>query len=274
MKIASVARNQKAACAEASKHQCDREIEKSDSVGRHILQWAQQSLSHSSPTPLQMIQEKSEGVRTKECRIDPQEFHAYAAEGSQPLSALFTRHVNHFDVLLLFIELMKLSLKGREQERQDRMVERELQLEHIQNLVDNYKQQGQWMLFSSIGGGVLSIVSGISPIIGHMKGDWILGHLSKTFSSLKDVEKDTFFKGISQMTAAMAEMQKNTGTIQNTFADSSRVYDQHMAEMHKADWEEDTRTMDELKDQWKNMENFIHQSLQMHHEAIRQLYSI
>lgn len=205
--------------------------------------------------------------------LDPEEVIAYAAEESKLLSELFNMRVNHFDVLVLFIEVMKLSLKGREQERMSRMQERELQLQHIQNMVDNFKQQGKWMLFSNLGSGILAIASGLSPIVGHIKGKWILDKLSGVFSSLQTMEKDKFFKGVTKMTFAMSEMYKSTGQIQNTFAESSRTYDQHMAEIRKTDWEEDTRTMDELKDQWKSMENFLHQSLQMYHDAIRQLYN-
>jgi len=205
--------------------------------------------------------------------LDPEEVLTYAAEESTLLSELFNLRVNHFDVLTLFIEVLKLSLKGREQDRISRMRERELQLEHIQNMVDNFKQQGKWMLFSNLGSGVLAIVSGVSPILGHMKGDWILDKLSGVFSSLQDMEKDKFFKGVTKMTFAMSEMYKSTGQIQNTFAESSRTYDQHMAEIRKTDWEEDTRSMEELKDQWKNIENFLHQSLQTYHDAVRQLYS-
>lgn len=205
--------------------------------------------------------------------IDPEEFIEFANQESKLLSELLNMRVNHFDVLVLFIEVMKLSLKGREEERKSRMVERELQLQHIQNMVDNFKQQGKWMLFSNLGSGVLSIVSGISPIVGHLKGDWILDKLSNITSKFNGMKTDQFFKGVTKTTFAMSEMYKSTGQIQNTFAESSRTYDQHMAEMRKTDWEEDTRAMDELKDQWKNMENFLHQSLQMYHDAIRQLYS-
>ncbi|MCC5832831.1 MAG: hypothetical protein JJU12_07310 [Chlamydiales bacterium] len=214
---------------------------------------------------------KVEAVEKK--GLNPEEVLAYAADESRLLTELLNMRVNHFDVLVLFIEVMKISLKGREQERKSRMQERELQLQHIQNMVDNFKQQGKWMLFSNLGAGVLAIASGLSPIVGHMKGDWIRDKLGGIFSSLQEMEKDKFFEGVTKMTFAMSEMYKSTGQIQNTFAESGRTYDQHMAEIRKTDWEEETRTMDELKEMWKNMESFLHQSLQMHHDAIRQLYS-
>lgn len=216
---------------------------------------------------------KITGVEKK--GIDPEEFIAYASSESKLLSELLNMRVSQFDVLVLFLEVMKLSLKGREQERSSRMEERRLQLEHMQNMVDNLKQQGKWMLFANLGAGVLSIVSGVAPIAGHMKGNWILDKVKMIpfMSSLQDVGKDKFFKGVTKITFAMSEMQKSTGQIQNTFAESSRTFDQHMTDIHKTDWEENTRTMDELKDEWKGIESFLHQTLQMYHDATRQLYN-
>ena len=75
------------------------------------------------------------------------------------------------------------------------------------------------------------------------------------------------------MTFAMSEMSKSTGQIHNTFAEGNRTFDQHMSDLHKTDWDENTRTMDEIKDSWKGIENFLYQSLQMYHDAIRQLYN-
>ena len=133
------------------------------------------------------------------------------------------------------------------------------------------------MFSANLVAGVLSIVSGAAPIIGHLKGEWILDKLSSVFSRFQGMNTESgrkqFFKSVTKITFAMSEMQKSTGQIQNTFAESANTYDRHMAEIRKSDWEEDTRTMDELKDMWKNMEQFLHSSLQMQHDAIRQLYN-
>jgi len=201
------------------------------------------------------------------------EIISYAAQESSILSQLFDMRVSQFDVLILFVEIMKLELKGREQERIGRQSEREMQIRHMQNVVDNYKEQGKWQFFSSIGSGVLSIVSGICPILGHVKGDFIIEKLGSVFSSLRDIDSHKFFKSITSVTHSLSEMQKNTGQIQNTYAESNRSYDQHMSDLFRTDWEESTRTMEEIKDSWKGIENFIYQSLQMYHDAIRQLYN-
>jgi|GEM_PF-3471577 len=199
-------------------------------------------------------------------------FDNYAIQDSI-LSEIFKMRISQFDVLLLFLEILKLEIKGREQERIARKQERELQILHMQNVVNNYKSAGKWQMFSSLGSGVLAIVSGACPIIGHMKGDWIIQKLGSVFSSMRDMKKDQFFKGITKITFAMSEMYKSTGQIHTTFSDGSRTYHQHMSDLHRTDWEENTRTMEEIKDNWKGIENFLYQTLQMQHETIRQLYS-
>ena len=126
---------------------------------------------------------------------------------------------------------------------------------------------------SSIGSGILSIFSGICPIAGHMKGDWIKEKLGGVFSSMRNIPTDTLFKGITKVTFAMGEMYKSTGQIHNTFAEGHRTFDDFMKEDNRTKADERTRTLEESKDSWKGYENCLHQILQMEHEAIRQLYS-
>ena len=200
------------------------------------------------------------------------ELTSYAVEASI-LSEILNMRVSQFDVLILFIEIMKIEIRGREQERLARRQERELQLIHMQNIVENYKSQAQFTMTSSLGAGVLAIISGACPVISHLGGGWIIQKLGSIYSGFRDMKKDQFFKSAAKITFAMSEMQKNVGQIHNTFAEGTRTYDQHMSDLHRADWDENTRAMEEIKDSWKGIENFLYQSLQMYHEAVRQLYS-
>ncbi len=209
--------------------------------------------------------------------IDLDGFITYAAEESTLLSELFNMRVSHFDILLLFIEVMKLSLKGREQERISRMQERKLQLEHMQSVVDNFKQLGNMMKWTSLTSGCLAIFSGLCPILGHLKGKWILdklgsiGGMFSKFGDMKDTAKA--FKSGAKIAFAMSEMTKSTGEIQRTMAESSRTYFQEMKQIHATDGEENTRTMEAIKEDWKNIERFLLEALQMYHNAVRQLYN-
>ena len=201
-----------------------------------------------------------------------QKFVNYAAEESI-LSEIFKMRISQFDVLILFIEILKLEIKGKEQEKIARQQEREFQIIHMQKMVDNYKSQSNWTMITSLGSGILSIVSGLCPIVGHIKGQEILQGLGTIFEGIRDMKKDQLFKSIGKLTSTMAEMQKNTGQIHNTFAEGNRTFDQHMSDLYRSDYEERNRTIDEIKDHWKGIENFLYQTLQMYHDAIRQLYN-
>lgn len=201
------------------------------------------------------------------------EFDKYAMEESI-LSQILNMRVSHLDVLSIFIEILKLEIRSREQERISRMQERELQLLHMENIIENYKSQGRFLLFANLGAGVLGIASGASPIVGHVGGKWILDKLSGVFSSLQNANKNQFFKSVRDMTHAMSEMQRSTGQIQQSFAESERTRDEHMSTIHRTDYDENTRTLEEIKDFWKNIENFLFETLRMIHEAIRQLYNM
>ena len=215
-----------------------------------------------------------------EYRSDPisarefvKEFDTYASEESI-LSQIFKMRVSQFDVLILFIEIMKLDLKNRELQKLARRGEREMQLMHMQKVVENYKGQANYQLFSSLGSGVLAIVSGVAPVLGYTPaGDWLIEKLGGLISSLRDMEKDKIIKMATKVTFTLSEMYKSTGQIQNTFSEGHRTFDQHMSELYRADWDESTRTMDEIKDNWKGIENFLYQTLQMYHDSIRSLYN-
>lgn len=224
----------------------------------------------------QQDKEESSKEEKSSIKIDSEyicQFTNYATENSI-ISDILKMRVSQLDVLVLFLEILKLEIKGREQERITRREERELQLLHMQKVVDNYKDQGKWTMMTSIGSGVLGIISGICPVLGHMKGDWILQKLGTFFESMRDMKKDQLFKSLTKLTFTMSEMQKSVGQIHNSYSEGNRTYDQQMSDLYRSDWEERTRSIDEIKDSWKGIENFLYQALQMQHEAIRQLYNI
>ncbi|MEZ5314850.1 MAG: hypothetical protein R3E91_01375 [Chlamydiales bacterium] len=204
--------------------------------------------------------------------LHSKEVLTYLSQESKLFSELYKMRVSHFDILLLFIKVIELSLKGREQERHARMEERRLQISHIRNMVNEFKKEAQYSLYANLGAGFLAFGSGLCPILGHMKGDTIINTLSHAFSSLRGIEKDKFIEGVTKMTFSMSEMSKGMGQVQTTFAAGSRNFSQCMSDIHKADWEEYTRSMDELKDYFKNCESFIYETLRSNHDVIKHLY--
>ncbi len=189
------------------------------------------------------------------------------------LSQHFGYRVSPVAVLILFFDCLKLMIKSREQEKFFRRDEREQMIAQMQKVVDNFKTQAKWVLTSSLGSGVLMIVSGAAPIAGHTSGDFILGKLQGIFSPLKGMEKDLFFKNVAKMTYAMGEMYKSTGQIQNTFSEGDRNKAQHLNDMARLDSEECTRTLEEIMQEWRAIENFLNHQLQTDHETVRALYN-
>ncbi|MFZ0566329.1 MAG: hypothetical protein WAM28_09115 [Chlamydiales bacterium] len=191
------------------------------------------------------------------------------------LSKFSTRRTSHFDVLLLFIEILKLSIKSRREERIARLQEHALQLEHMENVVMSYKTEGKGLYLTGVGSLVFGIASGAIPIAGYIQGESILSVLSQAISSLGGMnpqQQADFFDKLGKITFTMSEAQKTTGNIQSAFTQGDRYYDERRGDLHKTEGEESTRTIDEIKDSWRGIEQFLYQTLQMYHDAARQLY--
>lgn len=212
-------------------------------------------------------------VSTQALQIS-EELTRYAQSEATFLSEIFNMRVTQFDVLVLFTEILKLTLKSKEQEKIARRQERVLQIQYMQSVADNYKEQGDAQLYANIGAGVTAILSGLLPILGPTgAGKWIHESLGQAFATLKNVKTEKLFENVAKMMFQASEMQKSMGQIKTTFAESNRTLYQQLGELHRSNWEEDTRSIEELKDYWKNIENFINQALQMNHETVRQLFS-
>ncbi|MEG0554576.1 MAG: hypothetical protein RR519_03515 [Victivallaceae bacterium] len=188
------------------------------------------------------------------------------------LSQILKLRVSHLDVLRIFIEVMKICIKSRGIEQNSRLEQRLLQLTHMGKVVDSFKAQGHTLLISGIVAGVMAVVSGAAPIIGNIKGESILNKLGMVFSGLKNMESEKFFENTSKITLAISDMSKATGQVQTAFSESHRSYDEHLKESYKVDADERTRNIEDIKDNWKNLEQFIYQSLQMYHDTTRSLY--
>lgn len=220
-----------------------------------------------SPTSIQAMQDF-------EPQDEARELQDFAFSTSEELSDLLGFRVTHLDVLMLFIQLLILSIKDRELQKQTRRYERLCQLEHMLNVVENYKQQGKWLLTSSIGAGVLGIVSGLSPAIGLLWGDKIrdaLGSFS-LFSALKGMRRAQISRMLAKITGQMSEVYKSTGQIHNSYAEGSRTYDDAYKQLYESWAQERTRSLEESLQEWKAIENFLSQQLQWQHDSIRTLY--
>lgn len=188
------------------------------------------------------------------------------------LCEFFNRRVSHFDVLLLFMEVMKLEITSNHQERISRQQEREYQIAWMEKVVKQYKQQARFLLFAGVGTGVLGITAGLLPIVGHVKGDWILDKLKKAFSSLEGMKRAKAFDKFSQMASTMADMNKAMGQVQSSFCEGERSWAEHKSGIHRSENEENTRTMEEHTREFKTWNDVLSQILRMEMDLARLLY--
>lgn len=188
-----------------------------------------------------------------------------------PVSTIIGRSVSHIDVLLLFIELLKIEINSREQEKIGRRLERDAQVKHMLSMVDDFKWLGGSQRTTSIGAGIMGILAGALPIIGFTKlGDMIHGKLSNYI--LQGMEKKKFFDSLSKMVGQGAEINKNIGEVQKTFSEGRRALSQHLSDIHRADGEEETRTLDDILQNWRSIDQFMQHLLQTQHDVAKSLY--
>jgi|GEM_PF-7074146 len=189
------------------------------------------------------------------------------------LSGFFGVRVSHFDVMLLFIELMKLEVEDNHQERTARLEERRYQIVWMESVVKQYKSQAKLLLFAGVGAGVLGVLSGALPIIGHVGGDFILDKLKMVYSGFEGMKRAKVFDNLSKMCFSMSEMNKAMGQVQSSFCEGERSWAEHKSSLHRTDGEESTRTIEERTREFKNWTEILAQLLRMEQDLVRQLYS-
>ncbi|MFN0064777.1 MAG: hypothetical protein ACKVOH_00920 [Chlamydiales bacterium] len=217
-------------------------------------------------------QESSLSPKAPKAEIEDFQKFLYAMMQDSDLSAFFECRVSHFDVLILFIEIMKLDLKNQREERIARIHERQYQIEWMEKVVKQHKQQANFLLFAGIGAGVLGVVSGLLPIVGHMKGDWLLSKLKGVFTSLEGMKRTKAFDNFSKMAFSMSEMNKAMGQVQSSFCEGERSWAEHKANLHRSDGEENTRTLEDSNREYKTWNDVLSQILRMEQDLTRALY--
>jgi hypothetical protein len=196
---------------------------------------------------------------------EQESFKTFLSEESAEISQILNRTVSRFDILILFLELMKLYVENLFQQRIVRQQERDEWRKFMIEVVENLKDQGRWILMSSIGSGVLNILSGLTPFINHAAGGWIHGKLS-SFSMFDGFKRDELFKMVQRLTHAMAPLYESTGRIHNTFASAREKKSQFSSDSARMSVDESTRTMDEILQVFRSIESTIAEWLRMVYE--------
>lgn len=191
----------------------------------------------------------------------------FLASESVSVSQILGFRVSQIDIMTLFIELMKLMIKNRQEEKLSRRLERDAQILHMEEVVKNYKEQGKWRMMSGIGGGFMKIFAGAIPIIDKAGGEMIFSKLQNYLSFLSETKQHEFFKSMAKMMDASADMYGQAGHIHDAFSESHRTKDQGLGELAKANWEEINRVLDAYREDWRGFEGFITEALRMRYQA-------
>lgn len=182
------------------------------------------------------------------------------------------------NIIALFYEILKLMVNERNLERRARQTEREMQIKHMEEVSAICKKQGKQLLMTGVAGGVLGIFAGVAPIAGYLGGDKILGFVSKFkpfgWEGLSSLSKYIgtpddpytamkFFKPLSKMLESSGRTSEQMGQVFHTFAEGDRTREQTLGDIRRTDHEEQTRTMDAIREEERHDQGFVDKVLDM-----------
>ena len=188
------------------------------------------------------------------------------------LSSIFRMRVSNLDVLRICIEIMKLMLNSREEESLARREERKQLLEKAQDLVNSYTRQMKTLQWLGVATAVLGIVGAASPLVGEIAGDKILGFIQNSTNFWKNVTSKTFFKTMGKIFTSLSQVTETASKCYELKESAVRTLSEHLKEIHRMENDDLTRAIEEIKDNWKSMDNFLLHILQTDHDVVRSLY--
>ena len=151
----------------------------------------------------------------------------FLSEEVPELSGILGRPATQMDVIFLYTELLKLMIEGKSQEKLSRRDERILQLDHIQEVVENYKSTAKSLHTAGLISGIMGIASGVAPMFGFTKfGKSMLDGMSNAFDTFKGLEPEDAFSKLGKVLSSMSQMNREMGEVRKTNAEAHRYEDQ------------------------------------------------
>jgi ABC-type transport system involved in cytochrome bd biosynthesis fused ATPase/permease subunit len=183
------------------------------------------------------------------------------------------RRANQMDVIFLYTELLKLMIEGKKQEKESRHEERLLQLEHMTEVVENYKGTANSLYTAGLISGIMGVSAGIVPILGFTSfGQSALDLIGEGFSSFKGLEAEEAFSNLGKILSSMERMNREMGEVRKTNADAHRYEDQQYGDMRRSDTEENTRAVDDIKQEFRSLYQTIVEMWRQQQELVSSLY--
>lgn len=201
----------------------------------------------------------------------PKEIQKFALSEAQ-LSQLLHIRLNYLDILRICAEIMKLMLNSREQDLLERRSTREHFMREAKNIADSFAKQSQITKWLGITTATLGIFGAISPIMGEVGGEGLLNIIRKATGSWQQASSKTFFEGMGKVCSSLSELAKVSSTVYDLRSNAVRTIAESYKEIFRLEHDEMLRSIEELKDHWRNMDSFLLQILQTQHDAVRSLY--
>lgn len=201
----------------------------------------------------------------------PEEIREFALSEAQ-LSQLLHIRLNHLDILRICAEIMKLMLNSREQDLLERRSTRTHFMQEAKKIADSFAKQARITKWLGIATATLGIFGGISPIIGELGGEGLLNVIRKATGGWQQASSKTFFEGMGKVCSSLSELAKVSSTVYDLRANAVRTIAESYKELFRLEHDEMLRSIEELKDHWRNMDSFLLQILQTQHDAVRSLY--
>lgn len=201
----------------------------------------------------------------------PDPIIAFASSTAQ-LNSSMRSHVSYLDVLRICAEIMKLMLKSREQDQTTRREAREALLAQAKELVDSYNTQAKISHWLGITTAALGIMGAVSPIVGEVLGDPIIEFIQRTTGLFKNATARTLFKSFDKLCSALSQLSETSSKIYELKETASRTGTESYKEISRLYQDDITRSIEETKDHWRSMDNFLLQILQTEHDSARSIY--
>jgi len=174
-----------------------------------------------------------------------------------------------YDLMLL---LLICYINYRQQNKLGRKVERELQMMHKMQEVKNLKDQGKWLLGTSVMAGVMGIAAGAIPIVGRVQGDRIQGLIGMFSSRLGTMKQAKLFDSLSQMLQSGSKTNEAYGHVMQVKGEGNRKDLEGKHDMERTLAEEFSAEMREELESWNGFLRFLQMLSEMDERTASNLY--
>ncbi|EPP34897.1 hypothetical protein CP10139811_0457 [Chlamydia ibidis] len=203
--------------------------------------------------------------------VAPKEFKEFLLSESQ-LSVAIGKRIANIDILRMCAEIMKIMLKSRKNAYFERLEMRRIFIEESLLIADSYIRQAKMCQVTGVAMAVCSIVGSLGKVFGEIFGEGLLSSLQRGLGLFKNASPKTFFDSFSNLFSSLSQICEQIYRVYELKESAYRSVHEAMKENARMMHDEMIRSIEEIKDEWKNMEHLLMQIIQNDYDTIRHLY--